>query len=405
MNPNLNALHRYPFQRLDQLLANLEPEKNQDPIPLSLGEPRHRAPEFIINRLKDTDLIAQSLGTYPVTRGIPELRQAITEWANKRYDLAASSLDPESHLLPVNGTREALFSFAQATIDVTRGNKMPLVLMPNPFYQIYEGACILAGAHPVFLPCTTSTDFQPDFELVSSDTWQSCQLLYICTPGNPTGAVLSVKTLEQLVEKSLEYDFIIASDECYSEIYYDEAQPPPGLLQACHTAGNSDYKNCVVFNSLSKRSNLPGLRSGFVAGDSDLIEKFLLYRTYHGSAMPKLSQWVSTLAWQDENHVIANRQVYRDKFNAVFDLISNVMPVKMPPAGFYLWPETPAADELFTRDLYLSQNVTVLPGSYLSRESDGLNPGFRRVRMALVAPLEDCITAAERVCRFLSSGA
>lgn len=403
MNPNLNALNPYPFQRLNQLLANLKPEKNLNSIPLSLGEPRHRAPEFIVNQLKDADFIAQSLGSYPVTRGIPELRQAIAEWTIERYDLTASSLDPEIHLLPVNGTREALFSFAQATIDATNGNKLPLVLMPNPFYQIYEGACILAGAQPVFLPCIPSTDFQPDFELVSADTWRRCQLLYICTPGNPTGAVLSAKTLAHLIEKSLEFDFIIASDECYSEIYYDEAHPPPGLLQACHANGNRDYKNCMVFNSLSKRSNLPGLRSGFVAGDPELIEKFLLYRTYHGSAMPKLSQQVSALAWQDENHVIANRQVYRDKFDAVFDLISDVMPVNMPPAGFYLWPETPIADELFTRELYLSQNVTVLPGSYLSRKSDGLNPGFRRVRMALVAPLEDCITAAERLRSFLSS--
>jgi N-succinyldiaminopimelate aminotransferase len=401
MNPYLDALHPYPFQRLNLLLASQTPETNQDPIPLSLGEPRHAAPEFIVDRLKDSAFITQSVGTYPVTRGIPELRQAIAAWANWRYNLTVSCLDPEIHLLPVNGTREALFSFAQAVIDTTRVTRIPQVLMPNPFYQIYEGACLIAGAEPVFLPCTVATGFQPDFDRVTPDTWRRCQLLYICNPGNPTGAVLDGEILQHLIEKSQEYDFVIASDECYSEIYYDEDQPPPGLLQACQAVGNSDFKNCMAFNSLSKRSNLPGLRSGFVAGDPVLIEKFLLYRTYHGSAMPKLSQQASALAWQEEDHVIANRQVYRDKFNAVFDLISDLMPVSLPPAGFYLWPETPIPDEVFTRELYLSQNVIVLPGSYLSRESDGFDPGFKRVRMALVAPLDDCVAAAQRIRSFL----
>jgi N-succinyldiaminopimelate aminotransferase len=403
MNPHLKALYPYPFQRLTQLLENMEPETSEPRIRLSLGEPCHAPPEFIVNRLQESDSITRSLGTYPVTRGIPELRQAIATWANRRYDLTASRLDPEMHLLPVNGTREALFSFAQAVIDPTGENRKPLVLMPNPFYQIYEGACLLAGAEPVYLPCITANRLQPDFNLVLKDTWRRCQLLYICNPGNPTGAVLSLQSMQDLVNKAMEFDFIIASDECYSEIYYDEEQAPPGLLQASLAAGNRDYKNCVVFNSLSKRSNLPGLRSGFVAGDPAIIEKFLLYRTYHGSAMPILSQQVSALAWQDEDHVIANRRVYRDKFDSVFEIIHEVMPVNLPPAGFYLWPETPTPDEQFARDLYLSQNVIVLPGSYLSRDSNGLNPGFKRVRMALVAPIADCVAAAHRIRRFLSS--
>jgi N-succinyldiaminopimelate aminotransferase len=400
MNPFLQTLHPYPFQRLGRLLADINTDASRHPIPLSVGEPKHTAPEFIVNLLSETAQIEKSLGTYPATRGIPDLRQAISQWANNRYQLSTAPLDPDKNVLPVSGTREALFSFAQALINAW--DTKPQVLIPNPFYQIYEGACLLSGAEPVFLNCNEDNAYLPDFRSITDDIWQKCQLLYLCSPGNPTGAVLDSDTLIFLIEKAQEHEFVIASDECYSEIYYDESNPPTGLLQACCQAGLKNYTRCITFNSLSKRSNLPGLRSGFVAGDAEIIDQYLLYRTYHGAAMPLIHQIASTHAWQDEKHVIENRKIYRQKFDRVYSLLAESLPVTLPEAGFYLWPGTPGSDEDFTRELYRSQNVTVLPGTYLSRESNGINPGQQRVRMALVAPLEDCIEAAERVIDYLA---
>ncbi len=405
MNPFLDALKPYPFQRLSELLGDLKGNSSKHAIPLSLGEPRHAAPDFLVEMLSQQDMIMNSLGTYPATRGVPLIRKAISDWANRRYQLSAAPLDPETNVLPVSGTREGLFSIAQAVTDSHYAKESPTIFMPNPFYQIYEGASLLAGANPVFLNCTSDNLYQPDFSRISSESWQKCQLVYICSPGNPTGAILGMDTLKFLIEKAREFGFVLVSDECYSEIYCQEDSPPVGLLQACCEAGYSDYTNCIVFNSLSKRSNLPGLRSGFVAGDARILERYLLYRTYQGSAMPTLTQLVSASAWQDEVHVIANRQVYRDKLHAVHGILKDVMSVELPEAGFYLWPATPVDDELFTRQLFEAEHVTVLPGSYLSRQAEGINPGHKRVRMALVAPQDDCIEAAQRVASFLASGA
>ena len=303
-------------------------------------------------------------------------------------------------MLPVNGTREALFAFAQCIIDP---RDEPLVIMPNPFYQIYEGAALLAGANPWFTNTTRATGFLPDFEAIPTSTWERCQLLYICTPGNPTGAVIPTETLQRLIELADTHDFIIASDECYSEIYMDDAPPPVGLLQAAAAMGRNDYRRCVVFHSLSKRSNAPGLRSGFVAGDADVMKQFLRYRTYHGCAMPPATQMASIRAWQDETHVADNRHLYTEKFRAALEILGAVLDVDAPHAGFYLWAHTPWADTDFARELYAQQHVTVLPGSYLSRTADNVNPGSDYVRMALVAPVEDCIEAAERIKSYIVS--
>lgn len=330
---------------------------------------------------------------------MPELRNAIAHWATARFSLREGSLSAEHHILPVNGTREALFAFAQAIID--RSATDPLIVSPNPFYQIYEGAAFLAGATPYFLNCTIDNGFIPDFAAVPTDVWQRCQLLFICSPGNPTGAVMDTATLKQLIALADEHDFIIASDECYSELYFDEDNPPAGLLQACAELGRDDFARCVVFHSLSKRSNLPGLRSGFVAGDAHVLEKFLLYRTYHGCAMPVPTQLASIAAWNDEAHVRENRAAYTQKFAAVINILKDVLPVSMPDASFYLWPETPITGEDFAQQLYAAQKVTVLPGSFLARDTDGINPGKQHIRMALVASLEECIEAAERIRYFV----
>ncbi len=392
MNPDLQLLHPYPFEKLAKLFAGLS-VVDRPHIALSIGEPQHPAPDFVQRMVADnTDLLAR----YPSTAGIPELRQAIAGWLQHRFQL--KQLDADTQVLPVNGTREALFAFAQAVID---RRKQPLVLMPNPFYQIYEGAALLAGAEPVYLPCTASNGFQPDFDAVSAETWKRCQLLYICSPGNPTGAVMTVSQMQALINLADKYDFIIASDECYSEIYTDTA--PPGLLQACAAMGRHDYRRCVVFHSLSKRSNLPGLRSGFVAGDADVLGQFLRYRTYHGCAMSMHHQLASIAAWQDETHVQANRDAYRQKFEVVLNILGDVLDVSAPDAGFYLWPKTPISDETFARELKRSQNVTVLPGRYLSREVGGKNPGAQRVRMALVASVDECREGAERIRDFIQS--
>ena len=328
------------------------------------------------------------------------MRQAIAEWLCVRFRLPSGSVYAEVNVLPVNGTREALFSFAQCVVDP--GSK-PLVAMPNPFYQIYEGAAFLAGAEPYFLNTLDENGFLPDFDAVPDEVWTRCQLLYICSPGNPTGAVINEARLRHLIGLGQQFDFVIASDECYSELYADEANPPPGLLQAAHAMGNTGFKRCVVFHSLSKRSNAPGLRSGFVAGDAAILEKFLLYRTYHGCALSLPVQHASLAAWSDEAHVIANRELYRQKFIAVTAMLGSVLEVEIPPGGFYLWPEVSRLGldgETFARELFAAQNVTVLPGGYLSREAHGLNPGQRHVRMALVATLDECVDAAERIKQF-----
>ncbi len=394
MNPDLQQLQPYPFERLNALKSGTTPPADLAHIALSIGEPKHPAPAFAADTISAN---LNRLSGYPTTKGLPELRQAIANWATGRFQL--QQLNPESQVLPCNGTREALFALTQTVIDRTQ-NK-PLVVSPNPFYQIYEGAAYLAGAEPYFLNCNASNNFQPDYDAVPAEIWQRCQLLFICSPGNPTGSVTRLDQLQQLIELADRYNFVIAADECYSEIYFDEQQPPVGLLQACAELGRHDYRRCLVFHSLSKRSNLPGLRSGFVAGDAELISKFLLYRTYHGCAMPIYSQLVSIEAWNDETHVIDNRDQYRAKFDAVLQRLDGVLDVSRPDAGFYLWAETPIDDSDFARQLFAQQHITVLPGSFLSRSSNGTNPGKNRIRMALVAELDQCIEAAERLVRFV----
>ncbi|MGB5425774.1 MAG: succinyldiaminopimelate transaminase [Gammaproteobacteria bacterium] len=397
MNPNLAQLQPYPFERLARLFDGVTAPAELRPLALSIGEPQHATPGFITEEVI-THL--HGLSHYPVTRGIPELRAAIADWLVQRFSLPAGSLDPERQVLPVNGTREALFAFAQCIVNPGSDAR---VLMPNPFYQIYEGAALLAGARPWFLNTTRESGLLPDFDAVPDAIWQRCQLLYICTPGNPTGAVIPVTALQQLIELADRHDFVIASDECYSEIYRDGDTPPAGLLQAAAELGRDDYRRCVVFHSLSKRSNAPGLRSGFVAGDADIMKNFLRYRTYHGCAMPPATQAASIRAWQDEAHVAANRTLYTEKFDAVLDILAPQLDVQSPHAGFYLWAHTPLDDTEFARELLAQQNVIVLPGSYLSRPVNGHNPGRDYVRMALVAPLEDCLEAAERIKSYIVS--
>ncbi|MBD3671230.1 MAG: succinyldiaminopimelate transaminase [Gammaproteobacteria bacterium] len=397
MNPELERLHPYPFEKLNALKGKVTAPADKAHIALSIGEPKHASPHFVSEEMISH---LHGLANYPLTKGRQELREAIAGWLENRFQLPPGRLDAERQVLPVTGTREALFAFAQAVVD--RGSN-PLVMMPNPFYQIYEGAAILAGADPLYLNTTADNGFVPDFDAISEDQWQRCQLVYICSPGNPTGKVLGRDTLKSLIEKSDQYDFIIASDECYSEIYFDEAEPPLGLLQVAAEMGREDYRNCLVFHSLSKRSNLPGLRSGFVAGDAEVMDKFLLYRTYHGCAMPPATQAASIKAWQDEVHVKANRELYRQKFDAVMEILSPVMELERPDAGFYLWAKTPIDDTEFAQGLFAQQNVTVLPGQYLSREHSGINPGAGRVRMALVAELDECIEAARRIRDFVQN--
>ena len=391
MNPNLSRLQPYPFEKLAALMRDIEPAAEIPPISLSIGEPKHATPALISNALVAH---IHQLASYPSTRGLLELRQTIADWLCRRFKLGPEAVNPETQILPVNGTREALFAVAQALIDP---REAALVLMPNPFYQIYEGATLLAGATPYLLPCTEATQWRPDLEAVPEAVWKRCQLIYICSPGNPTGAVMDQAQLMRLIELAQRHDFIIASDECYAELYLDEASPPPGLLQAAAALGLDDYRRCLCFHSLSKRSNAPGLRSGFVAGDARLIEPFLKYRTYHGCAMPLQHQQASLLAWQDEAHVIENRRLYREKFAAVLKILDGVLEVNAPPAGFYLWPRTPIPDDLFARRLLAEQNLRVLPGRFLSRADDQGDPGLNHIRMALVPPLDDCIEAAQRI--------
>lgn len=401
MNPDLNRLQPYPFEKLRDLKNGIVPPEDKSPIALSIGEPRHSPPQFVVEEMI-THL--HGLENYPLTKGLLDLRIACVNWLNQRFNLETGHLDPEQHVLPVNGTREALFAFAQAIVDRT---KDALVVMPNPFYQIYEGAAFLAGAEPWFLNTTDETYFLPDFDSVPAEVWARCQLVYLCSPGNPTGAVVTEEALGKLINLADEHDFIIASDECYSEIYFDENNPPTGLLEVAEKMGRSDFKRCVVFHSLSKRSNLPGLRSGFVAGDAEILGKFLLYRTYHGSAMPPPTQAASIKAWGDEKHVVENRKQYREKFDVVMEILSPVLNIQHPQAAFYLWPEIPQIknmdDNKFAQGLFAQQNVTVVPGSYLSREAHGINPGNNRIRMALVAPTDECIDAAQRIRSYVES--
>ena len=390
MNPDLARLQPYPFEKIRILLEGVTPAA-LPAISLAIGEPKHPTPAFIHQAVLEN---LNGLANYPLTKGNLGLREAIAGWLTRRFQLPAESVDPEQHVIPVNGTREAIFAFAQAVIDPKPD---AAIVMPNPFYQIYEGAAFLAGAEPVFLPCVAENGFIPDFAAVPASVWQRCQLLYLCSPGNPTGAVIPLETLRQVLALAEQYDFIVASDECYSELYFDEAQPPVGLLQAAASMGNTAWKRCIVFHSLSKRSNAPGMRSGFVAGDADILKQFLLFRTYHGCAMPPPFQIASIAAWNDETHVQANREQYRQKFAAVMEILAPVLDVKMPDAGFYLWPQTPVDDETFTREVFAQAHVNIVPGSYLSRAVNGVSPGANRVRLALVASLAECVEAAQRI--------
>ncbi len=389
MHPGLTQLHPYPFEQLTVLLQDVTPA-DEPFISLALGEPKHPAPEILLAVAEDRETIKRGLATYPPTAGLPELREAIAGFIQRRFNAPVTS----SHVLPVNGTREALFAIAQ-TINSPADDSV--TMMPNPFYQIYEGAALLSGSKPYYLPCLAENEFKPDFSDVSEETWDNTTLLYLCTPGNPHGAEMSIEELQSIVTLAQKHDFVVVSDECYSEIYRDEARPPVGLLEAAARMGNTSFEHCLAFNSLSKRSNLPGLRSGYVAGNEALIEQFRLYRTYHGSAMSVHNQLISIAAWNDETHVIANRVAYRQKYDAFLDVLANTWPMEMPTASFYLWPQTGLDDKEFAVRLIREANIKVLPGSYLSRTVNGVNPGSGRVRLALVATLDECVSAAERI--------
>ena len=396
MNPFLNKLQPYPFERLRGLLAGAAPRPGYAALNLSIGEPKHPTPALIREALVAH---LDGLSAYPATAGTPALREAIAAWLQRRYGLRA--IDPVTEVLPVNGSREALFAFAQAVVDPAGGAR---VVCPNPFYQIYEGAALLAGAEPFFVEQWPQTRFRCDWAAVPEAVWADTRLLYACSPGNPTGAVLTLEDWRLLFDLSDRHGFAIAADECYSEIHFDEANPPLGALQAAQALGREDWRGLVVFSSLSKRSNVPGMRSGFVAGDASILKRFLLYRTYHGSAMSLPVQAASVAAWGDETHVVENRALYRAKFDAVAPRLARVLETSRPEAGFYLWARVPGGDDqAFCRDLFAQYNVLVLPGSFLARDQDGRNPGRGFVRIALVDTLASCVEAAGRIERFLSS--
>jgi len=397
MNPRLELLHAYPFERLARLKAGVTPPQGLVHIAMSIGEPQHAPPDFVVETLRRS---LDRLGSYPATAGLPELRAACAGWLQRRFKLPPGTMNPETMVLPVNGTREALFAFVQATVDSSRNAS---VLMPNPFYQIYEGAALLAGAEPFFLDTTAATGYVPDLEAVPESVWRRCQVLFLCSPGNPTGAVLPLAYLQQVLELADRYDFVIAADECYTELYLDERSPSPGLLQACIASGRHAFERCLVFHSLSKRSSVPGLRSGFVAGDARLIARFLLYRTYHGSAMAIPTQLASIAAWNEDSHAAHNRRLYQQKFDQVLPILADVLEVRKPSGGFYLWPDVHGDDERFVRELFMTQNITVLPGSYLARPaaSGRDNPGAGRVRISLVPSVDLCVEAARRMREFI----
>ncbi|TFZ04857.1 succinyldiaminopimelate transaminase [Ramlibacter rhizophilus] len=394
MNPLLEKLQPYPFERLRKLFAGVPPAPGLRPISLGIGEPRHPTPAFIQEALMGA---LPGLSVYPATGGEPALREACAAWMQRRYGLV---LDPLAQVLPVNGSREALFAFAQTVVDASRD---AVVVCPNPFYQIYEGAALLSGATPFYAPSDPARNFAVDWDRVPEATWARTQLVFVCSPGNPTGAVMPLEEWRKLFALSDRHGFVIASDECYSEIYFrDDA--PLGGLEAAAKLGRTDFKRLVAFTSLSKRSNVPGLRSGFVAGDASILKQFLLYRTYHGSAMSPVVQAASVAAWRDEAHVVENRALYRRKFAEVTPLLASVLDVRLPDAGFYLWAAVPGGDdEAFARELFAQYNVTVLPGSYLAREAESLNPGRGRIRMALVAETAECLEAAQRIVQFVQS--
>jgi len=396
MNEQLNLLQPYPFQRLRDLFKGSTPNPNYTAINLSIGEPKHATPSLIKSALVEN---LSGLATYPTTIGVPALREAISAWATRRYGIPA--LNPETAILPVTGSREALFAFAQVIIN-KNVNEVPIVISPNPFYQIYEGAAFLAGATPYFLNTLPENNHAMDFDSVPETILKRTQLVYVCSPGNPSGKVMTLAQWQTLFELSDKYHFVIAADECYSEIYFDEKNPPLGALQAAHRL-NRDYKNLVIFSSLSKRSNVPGMRSGFVAGDPNIIEKFALYRTYHGCAMNPAVQAASITAWNDEAHVVENRRLYAEKFNSVTPLLKNSLSVEMPDAAFYLWAKSHLSDTELALKLYRDFNVTVLPGSFLARPAHGVNPGEHFIRLALVASLDECEEAANRIQLALSN--
>ncbi|MGB3291219.1 MAG: succinyldiaminopimelate transaminase [Burkholderiaceae bacterium] len=395
MNPRLSALQPYPFEKLRRLLAQAATPQAA-PINLSIGEPKHAAPALVIRAMQEA---MGGLSAYPPTKGDPALRSAIADWLARRYGIDRP--DPDTQVLPALGSREALFAFAQTVVDPGAD---ALVVCPNPFYQIYEGAALLAGAQPYFINAQADRRFGYDWKSVPADVWRRCQLLFVCSPGNPAGNVMPLDDWKTLFALSDEHGFVIAADECYSEIYFDEASKPLGAMQAASRLGRRDYRNLVCFSSLSKRSNVPGLRSGFVAGDAGLIAQFLLYRTYHGSAISPVVSQASIAAWGDEAHVVENRRLYREKFEAVVPILKPVLDLDWPDAAFYLWARTPGDDADFVRDLYGATGVTALPGSFLAREAHGVNPGAGRIRIALVAPKEQCVEAAERIARYLRSG-
>ncbi len=393
MNPLLQSLQPYPFERLKQLFSTVTPSEKYSPISLGIGEPRHATPQLVLDALATS---TEALSSYPATAGLPAMRQSCANWVQRRYGL---TLNPNTQILPINGSREALFAFAQTVVDSAKAGAT--VVCPNPFYQIYEGAALLAGAQAYYAPSDPALNFNVDWSKVPENVWKNTQLLFVCSPGNPTGSVMPLADWKTLFELSDRYGFVIASDECYSEIYFRE-EPPLGGLEAAFKLGRTDYKNLVAFTSLSKRSNVPGMRSGFVAGDVTLLKQFLLYRTYHGSAMSGMVQAASIAAWNDEAHVVANRDMYRQKFAAVTPLLAQALDVKLPDAGFYLWATVPGGDDqAFARDLLAQYNVTVLPGSFLARESHGFNPGAGRIRMALVAETQECMQAAQRIVEFV----
>ena len=398
MNPLLDKLQPYPFARLRELFAGVTPNSAYRPISLGIGEPKHATPHFIKDALRGS---LDTLAVYPATAGELPLREAFSRWLMRRYAL---TLDPATQVLPVNGSREALFALAQTVVDAS-AEPAPVVLSPNPFYQIYEGAALLAGAEPWYVPSVPARNFAVDWDSVPADVWARTQLVYVCSPGNPTGAVMALPEWKKLFARSDQHGFVIASDECYSEIYFRD-EPPLGGLEAAAQLGRKDFSNLIALTSLSKRSNVPGLRSGFVAGDAAIIKSFLLYRTYHGSAMSGAVAAASIAAWGDESHVVDNRAQYRTKFAAVTPLLEAVLDLRLPDASFYLWAGLPPAwngdDEGFARALYAQYNVTVLPGSYLAREAHGSNPGAGRIRMALVADTAECVEAAHRIVKFAS---
>jgi N-succinyldiaminopimelate aminotransferase len=399
MNPGFERLSAYPFERLAVLKKGLVPPSGLSHIALSIGEPRHAPPDFVIDTLRAH---LHELGSYPATGGLPELRTAMARWAERRFALPAGTVDAQCNVLPVNGTREALFAFVQAVVNA-RGTVAPLVAMPNPGYQIYEGAALLAGAEPCFLDTTPANGFLPDLDGVPAEVWRRCQLLFLCSPGNPCGTVMSREYLARALQLAEQFDFVIASDECYADLFDDESAPPPSLLSAAWTCGNTALRRCMTFHSLSKRSSLPGLRSGFVAGDAALIKPFLLYRTYHGCAMAIPTQQASIAAWSEDAHVTANRALYRRKFDRVIPILQPVIDINRPAGGFYLWLNVGGNDEQFTADLFARQHITVVPGSYLARAGTAGNPGAGFVRISLVAPEQECVQAAERIRDFIQS--